>query len=207
MSIITIHKRQLVLTLAFLLQLVRFNCIPSFPSISPFCSRRPTISTLDAHQNSDYYALLSVSPSASPTEVKNAYHRALLRYHPDKQVSRQPTAPHLPHGDIGSLKIAYETLAAPESRARYDALRAAKASAPRPAQVVSLEEFTELEDAFAWTYACRCSGAYIITEQDMERGQHLVGCNSCSEVVSVGFELAEDEDTAGGAVLTNTWHV
>ena len=38
--------------------------------------------------NADYYAILSISSNASPSEVKAAYHRALLVYHPDKQHGR-----------------------------------------------------------------------------------------------------------------------
>jgi len=59
---------------------------------------------------------------------------------------------------------------------------------PRPAQIVSLEEFEE-QDNISWCYECRCGGTYRIREDDLERGQHLVGCGSCSEVVWVGYEL------------------
>ena len=129
--------------------------------------------------------------------MKSAYHRALLRHHPDKQSTHQ-TQPRATHKDIGLLKRAYETLVAPDLRARYDARRVHKGSSPRPAQVISLEDFTELDEE-GWTHGCRCSGTYTITEQDMERGQHLVGCSSCSEVIWVGYELAdEDEDVVGG---------
>ena len=41
---------------------------------------------------------------------------------------------------------------------------------------------------------CGCGGRYHITEADMERGQHVVGCSSCSEVVWVGYEVVDGED-------------
>ncbi|KNZ77505.1 Diphthamide biosynthesis protein 4 [Termitomyces sp. J132] len=70
--------------------------------------------------------------------------------------------------------------------------------APRPAQVVSLEEFeeamTESEKDSVWRYQCRCGGMYRITAADMENGHHLVGCSSCSEVVWVGYELQESDN-------------
>jgi diphthamide biosynthesis protein 4 len=88
----------------------------------------------------------------------------------------------------------------PELRAKYDARRTEQSSLPRPAQVVSLEDFTESDNNIAWTYPCRCSGIYVITEEEMEKAQHLVGCSSCSEVVWVGYELAADE--AGDASVT-----
>ncbi|KAI0095060.1 hypothetical protein BDY19DRAFT_1081067 [Irpex rosettiformis] len=138
--------------------------------------------------------LLSISPSATVSEVKSAYHRALLKYHPDKQITPQ-TQPPASYNDIGLLKLAYETLVVPETRAKYDADRTRKSISPRPAQVISLEDFTELDDDPGWTYGCRCGGAYVIMEQDLEKGQHLVGCNSCSEVIWAGYELVtEDKD-------------
>ena len=72
---------------------------------------------------------------------------------------------------------------------------------PRPAQVISLEEFyqeeSENSDGFigdSWTYDCRCGGKYVITERMMEAENHLVGCNSCSEAVWVGYEVADEDD-------------
>ncbi|KAI0275450.1 hypothetical protein BC834DRAFT_921410 [Gloeopeniophorella convolvens] len=135
----------------------------------------------------DYYTLLSVPRSASPTTIKAAYHRALLRHHPDKQASRAPAA----DADIGLLQQAFRTLTSAHLRAAYDARHTPRAPAlPRPAQIVSLEEFAE--GAGAWSYACRCGGVYKITEDELERGQHLVACGSCSEVVWVGYEVVEE---------------
>ncbi|KAI0348186.1 hypothetical protein BDW22DRAFT_1321195, partial [Trametopsis cervina] len=143
----------------------------------------------------DYYDVLALPKTASISEVKAAYHRALLLHHPDKQNSREALKQGQPRVDVDTLKRAFETLANTEARAKYDALRAQRSAGPRPAQVVSLEDFTELGDSLeTWRYNCRCSGAYTITEGDMERGQHLVGCSSCSEVIWVGYELVEDDE-------------
>lgn len=73
---------------------------------------------------------------------------------------------------------------------------------PRPAQVISLEEFKEVpdnvsEDEGVWQYQCRCGGMYRITSSDMDKGHHLVGCDSCSEVVWVGYELQSSDDEEG----------
>jgi len=69
-------------------------------------------------------------------------------------------------------------------------------TAPRPAQVVSLEEFedeTTEEDSEGgpWRYQCRCGGTYRITSELMDKGEHLIACNGCSEVVWVGYEIVE----------------
>lgn len=108
--------------------------------------------------------------------------------------------------DIGLLKEAYATLSSPERRDAYDQMlktqqarpqyHPTSASGPRPAQVISLEEFEEVVDGSGaedvWRYGCRCGGTYEITEADMERDRHLIGCGWCSEVVWVGYEAAED---------------
>lgn len=52
-----------------------------------------------------------------------------------------------------------------------------------------------------WAYSCRCGGTYKIGERELERGVHLAGCGSCSEVVWVGYEVMEGEaesDEANG---------
>ncbi|KAF9056051.1 DnaJ domain-containing protein, partial [Panaeolus papilionaceus] len=143
-----------------------------------------------------YYALLSIPKNATQSQIKSAYHRALLTSHPDK---RKPSTDITDHVDINLLKRAYEILSDPELRASYDTNSRSKnqahsvVSGPRPAQVVSLEEFEESDDQESWSYPCRCSGSYRITTSLMEQGVHLIGCNSCSEAVWVGYELLDEE--------------
>jgi len=153
----------------------------------------------------DYYSLLSVSPSASSAEIKQAYRRILLLYHPDKHTLPDGVAQAQPIStaiDVGLLKEAYTTLTSSALRAAYDSrrIREPRSGDPRPAQIISLEDFDEIgQDAEVakWAHSCRCGGSYVITETAMEAGEHLVGCDSCSEVVWVGFELAEEEAYAG----------
>lgn len=130
--------------------------------------------------------------------MRLAYHRALLLHHPDKQVlvSRDISTRERPRLAVALLKEAFETLSTPDLRAKYDAIRTRHPSGPRPAQVLSLADFTELEEGI-WHHDCRCSGSYTIMEAEMERGQHLVGCGSCSEVIWVGYELVEDVEEGG----------
>src|SRR3990172_9594458 len=62
----------------------------------------------------DYYKTLGVSPDASQEEIKRAYRRLAMQYHPDR------------HKDPGAeerfklINEAYETLSNTEKRARYD---------------------------------------------------------------------------------------
>lgn len=81
----------------------------------------------------DHYTILNLpfpSSNLSKQQLKLAYHRALLRHHPDKtQTSDQDqnpsTRPTLNHNDgpiytIDEITTAYKTLADPALRAEYD---------------------------------------------------------------------------------------
>ncbi|KAH9486451.1 Diphthamide biosynthesis protein 4 [Psilocybe cubensis] len=149
--------------------------------------------------NAHFYQLLEVPRDASPAVLKAAYHRALLKSHPDKRATHDPT-----NGvEISLIKQAYAVLSDSQLRDAHDATLDQKSSSttPRPAQVISLEEFQDEsssvtpEDAEEgpWRYSCRCGGWYRITVPQMENGDHLIACNSCSEVVWVGYELADHE--------------
>lgn len=94
---------------------------------------------------------------------------------------------------ISQIKEAYKTLSTPGRRAEYDSSQMAFKSVPRPAQIISLDDFEEgIGDT--WHCNCRCGGVYKITNLEMEEGHHLVGCNSCSEVIWVGYEQWNSED-------------
>jgi hypothetical protein len=58
----------------------------------------------------DPYALLDVSPSASPEEIKSAYKRAIARYHPDKVTHLGKEFQELAHKKLLAIQQAYETL-------------------------------------------------------------------------------------------------
>ena len=65
----------------------------------------------------DLYALLNVPPTATKKEIKAAYKKAALKFHPD--VNKAPDAAER----FNEVKQAYQTLSDEDSRRRYDALR------------------------------------------------------------------------------------
>ena len=64
----------------------------------------------------DYYEVLEVSPGTSADDLKRAYRKLALRWHPDRNPDDRGTAEER----FKELNEAYQMLADPERRARYD---------------------------------------------------------------------------------------
>ena len=66
-----------------------------------------------------YYELLEVDRNASDIELKKAYRRKALQYHPDKNPDSVEEATEI----FASIRAAYEVLSDPQERAWYDSHR------------------------------------------------------------------------------------
>lgn len=62
----------------------------------------------------DYYQVLGVSKNASPQEVKQAYRKLALQFHPDRNKSKEA------EGKFKEVTRAYEVLSDPQKRQAYD---------------------------------------------------------------------------------------
>lgn len=63
----------------------------------------------------DYYKILGVSKSASPEEIKKAYRKLALKYHPDRNKGNKSA-----EAAFKDLNEAYAVLRDPEKRKQYD---------------------------------------------------------------------------------------
>jgi curved DNA-binding protein CbpA len=61
----------------------------------------------------DLYEILEIKPNASEIEIKKAYHRLAIKYHPDKNKSKDATE------KFQKINSAYEILINPETRLEY----------------------------------------------------------------------------------------
>src|SRR5215211_2736267 len=65
-------------------------------------------------QQGDYYAVLGLDRNASPEDVKRAFRRLAMQYHPDR--NKEPEAEQ----KFKEINQAYEILSDPDKRAAYD---------------------------------------------------------------------------------------
>ena len=64
----------------------------------------------------DYYKVLDINNNATPTEIKKAYKKAALKYHPDRNPDNQEEAER----KFKEISKAYQVLSDPKKRENYD---------------------------------------------------------------------------------------
>jgi curved DNA-binding protein len=65
----------------------------------------------------DYYAILGISKTASPEEIKQAFRKLARKYHPDVNPGNKQA-----EARFKEINEAYEVLSDPDKRKKYDLL-------------------------------------------------------------------------------------
>ncbi len=63
----------------------------------------------------DFYTILGVQKNASETEIKSAYRKLAIKYHPDKNPGNKEA-----EEKFKSINSAHEVLSDPEKRKKFD---------------------------------------------------------------------------------------
>lgn len=79
----------------------------------------------------DYYSLLEITPTATPAEIKRAWHEQVQIWHPDRFV-HSPALHRKAAARTQLINQAYQTLSDPAARSRYDSARQQGASGGPP---------------------------------------------------------------------------
>ena len=68
----------------------------------------------------DYYDILGVSRDASEDDIKRAYKKIMLKYHPDRMGNKSDKEKKEAEEIVKSANEAYETLSDPQKKQEYD---------------------------------------------------------------------------------------
>ncbi|KAJ2749479.1 hypothetical protein IWQ56_007221, partial [Coemansia nantahalensis] len=97
------------------------------------------------------------------------------------------------------LSVAWEALGDEARRRAYDKQQSARRNKARGVvqDEIDLDEMAFDEDARTYTFPCRCSGSYSISEDDLGLGRDIAPCTDCSLKIRVLYEAVSD-DSGGG---------
>jgi len=93
----------------------------------------------------DYYELLGISKTASQSDIKKAYRKLAVKYHPDKNPGDKTA-----EDKFKEISEAYEVLSDSQKRATYDQFGHAGMSGAFKGGGFSWQDFTHFEDLGDW---------------------------------------------------------
>lgn len=122
---------------------------------------------LKAHaaSNQDFYALLDIPQAANESEIRRAYRRTALKYHPDKIAN--PTPADIDKFHI--LQIAYDVLSDPSVRQLYDNAREARMRKQRERDMMDAAKRKMREDLEARERAGAAAMGGVGAKQGVKR--------------------------------------
>lgn len=131
----------------------------------------------------NYYTVLGCSEDSTQEEIRRAYHRRLLQFHPDKNDAANIQEFH-------DIKEAWRVLGHSQSRRKYDAACKQEQLEEQDSPVYARLSPNDLqESALEGTlfYRCRCGENYFIEGEDLrEKNIALqIMCDGCTFIIIV----------------------
>ncbi len=139
----------------------------------------------------DFYALLDISPAAASTEIRRAYRRTALKYHPDKITN--PTQADIDKFHL--LQIANDVLSDPTVRQLYDNAREARERKKREHDMMDAAKRKMKEDLEARERAGAAATAAggVGAQRGVKRAWGAMGDDDAEEKLAREIErIAED---------------
>jgi molecular chaperone DnaJ len=131
----------------------------------------------------DHYQTLGVDRKASPSEIKAAYRRLALRYHPDRNPGDRAAEDH-----FKEVSFAYAVLSDEDQRAHFDRFGTADSPFPADADVAKVTDFFDaiFGDLFGLGRK-RAAGQDLRYTVELDFADAALGCEK-----TIRFERTED---------------
>ena len=145
---------------------------------------------------SDYYETLGVAKSASADEIKKAYRKLAIKYHPDKNPGDKSA-----EDKFKQISEAYEVLSDPKKKASYDQFgHDAFVRGPRGASGAGTGNFHDPFDIFSQVFGKAAAGGGGGGIFDEIFGTHGRGQAAAKDGADIRYDLEIDfEDAVYGA--------
>ena len=144
----------------------------------------------------EYYSVLGVAKTATPEEIRKAYHKSALQHHPD----RNP-------GDVEAEKkfkeasTAYEVLSDPIKRSQYDLQGYTGRPPPPPRPTAKPKPKPKTKEEFVEEAKMKENGKkHIATQEELSSiNCSFFGSSGTGMNILAHLSLTEDEKRIGGA--------
>ena len=137
------------------------------------------------------YSVLGVDSACTFDELKSAYHRLLLVYHPDKQTASSSSTSMSDSNTNNevflAIQRAWKMVNTAEERDKYDLLLSAGGRSIGTVEQLTIDEFVPSNDGLVLKKACRCGDYYEITQDDIAAGyNHSLMLTNTNQIYSWG---------------------
>ncbi|KAI8092746.1 DNAJ heat shock N-terminal domain-containing protein [Halteromyces radiatus] len=141
-----------------------------------------------------HYEVLGVAKDAPVSIIKQRFQQLIIEHHPDKRNNLPLSTSDQDYAH--RILQAWAVLRNEEKRKLYDH----ELEVATQRQKVTINADVDLDDMEydesnrIFSLICRCSGSYVISEEDLEQGNDVICCDNCSLRIRVLYDIIDDDD-------------